>query len=79
MGDDREFEEARERTSGVETVRSQDPPNKSNDYEILSLKASYSAFPVHTTDDKDSAQKFAGITQFSNVMGMVLLHSVFKT
>ena len=85
MGDEREFEEARERTSGVETVCGQDPPKKSSGYGlsdqgmILSQENSNEDEELPTTavpptDNEASAPKYAGITQFSNVLSM---HIVF--
>ena len=84
MGDEGEFEESREKTSGAETVYSQDPPKKSNGYglsekrKLLSQETSNDdkepTTPVPTTDNEDSAPKFAGITQYSNVK--LLLHNI---
>ena len=77
MGDDREFEDAREITSGTETVWSQDPSKKScglsDGGKILTIAS--------TTEDKEpttpvppsngevqSSQTVAGMSQFSYVV-----------
>ena len=75
MGDDRELEEASE-TTVAETVCRQDPPKKSYDLSEQGMLVSQANVnedkeptnPVPSTDSEVNSPKFAGITQYSNVM-----------
>ena len=75
MGGDRELEEASE-TTVAETVCSQDPPKKSYGLSKQGMLLSQASFdedkepniPVPSTDSEVNSPKFAGITQYSNVM-----------
>ena len=81
MDDEREFEEARERT-GAETVYTQDPPRKSyglSDQGKLLASTTEDKEPttaVHPSDDEvQSSQTDAGTTQFSYVMSKTLAYN----
>ena len=72
MGDDRELEEASE-TTVAETVCSQDPSKKSYGLSKQGMLLSQAEdiepnTPVPSTDNEVNSPKFAGITQYSNVM-----------
>ena len=76
LGDDREVEETRE-TTVAETVCRQDPPKKSyglSEQGMLLSQANVDedkepTTPVPPTDNEVNSQpKFAGITQYTNVM-----------
>ena len=80
MDDEREFEEARERTS-AETVYTQDPPMKPyclSDQGMLLASTTEDEEPTTAIPPSDgevqSSQTVAGTTQFSSVMSRTLAY-----